>query len=55
MRSIRRTAIIWGRLAADLARGLVASTLILGVGFAFGTRVRTGLVGVVLHTVEIWL
>jgi ABC-2 type transport system permease protein len=45
---IRRTAIIWGRLAADLFRGLIASTLILGVGFAFGARVKSGLVGVVL-------
>jgi ABC-2 type transport system permease protein len=45
---IRRTAIIWGRLAADLVRGLIASALILGVGFAFGARVRTGLLGIVL-------
>jgi ABC-2 type transport system permease protein len=45
---IRRTAIIWGRLAADLFRGLIASALILGVGFAFGARVKSGLVGVVL-------
>ncbi len=45
---MRRTAIIWGRLAADLVRGLLASTIILGVGFAFGARVRTGVLGVVL-------
>ena len=48
---IRRTAIIWGRLAADLVRGLAASTIILGVGFAFGARVRTGVLGVVLLVV----
>jgi ABC-2 type transport system permease protein len=45
---IRRTAIVWGRLAADLARGLAASTLILAVGYAFGARVKSGLVGVLL-------
>lgn len=45
---IRRTAIIWGRLAADLVRGLLASSIILAVGFAFGARVRSGVVGVVL-------
>src|SRR3954468_8074854 len=33
---IRRTAIIWGRLAADLVRGFAATLLILGIGFAFG-------------------
>ena len=48
---IRRTAIIWGRLAADLVRGLAASALILAVGFAFGARVRSGVVGVVLLVV----
>ena len=45
---IRRTSIIWGRLAADLVRGLIASTLILAVGLAFGARIRTGVLGVVL-------
>ncbi|MCU1588817.1 MAG: type transporter, partial [Frankiales bacterium] len=45
---IRRTAIIWGRLAADLVRGLIASALILGVGFAFGARVKSGPIGIVL-------
>jgi ABC-2 type transport system permease protein len=45
---IRRTAIVWGRLAADLARGLAVSTLVLAVGFAFGARVKSGVVGVVL-------
>ena len=45
---IRRTAIVWGRLAADLARGIAASALILAVGYAFGARVKSGLVGVLL-------
>lgn len=45
---IRRTAIVWGRLAADLARGVGVSILVLGVGFAFGARIKSGLVGVLL-------
>ena len=45
---IRRTAIVWGRLAADLVRGVAVSTLVLIVGFLFGARVRSGVVGVVL-------
>jgi ABC-2 type transport system permease protein len=45
---IRRTALVWGRLAADLVRGVGVSILVLGVGFAFGARVRSGVPGVVL-------
>ena len=45
---IQRTALIWGRLAADLVRGLAVSVLVLAVGFAFGARVKSGVVGVVL-------
>ncbi|PZS34502.1 MAG: ABC transporter [Pseudonocardiales bacterium] len=45
---IRRTAIVWGRLAADLARGIAVSVLVLAVGFAFGARVKSGLIGVLL-------
>jgi ABC-2 type transport system permease protein len=45
---IQRTAVIWGRLAADLARGVVVSVLVLAVGFAFGARVKSGVPGVVL-------
>jgi ABC-2 type transport system permease protein len=45
---IKRTAIFWGRLAADLVRGVTVSALVLIIGFAFGARVRSGLVGVVL-------
>ena len=45
---IRRTAIVWGRLAADLARGVTVAAMVLAVGFAFGARVRSGVLGVVL-------
>jgi ABC-2 type transport system permease protein len=45
---IRRTAIVWGRLAADLVRGVAVSTLVLIVDFAFGARVRSGVPGVLL-------
>jgi ABC-2 type transport system permease protein len=45
---IRRTAIVWGRLAADLVRGIAVSTLVLMVGFLFGARVRTGVPGALL-------
>jgi ABC-2 type transport system permease protein len=45
---IRRTALIWGRLAADLVRGTSVSVLVLAVGFAFGARVKSGVLGIVL-------
>jgi ABC-2 type transport system permease protein len=45
---IQRTALVWGRLAADLVRGVVVSVLVLLVGFAFGARVRSGVPGIVL-------
>lgn len=45
---IRRTAIVWGRLAADLVRGTGVSVLVLFVGFLLGARVRSGVVGIVL-------
>lgn len=45
---IRRTAIVWGRLAADVVRGVLVSALVLLVGFAAGARVETGVAGVVL-------
>src|SRR3954468_17348812 len=48
---IRRTAIIWGRLAADLVRGFAATLLILGIGFAFGARIKSGTTGFVLLVV----
>jgi ABC-2 type transport system permease protein len=45
---IRRTSLVWGRLAADLVRGIAVSILVLVVGFLFGARVRSGVVGIVL-------
>lgn len=48
---IRRTSLIWGRLAADLVRGIAVSILVLVVGFLFGARVRSGVVGIVLLVV----
>lgn len=48
---ISRAAIVVGRLAADLVRGLGASVLILGLGLAFGARIRAGLAGAVLLVV----
>jgi len=45
---IRRSSIIFGRLAADLVRGVATSTLVLLVGLAFGVDVRTGFPGAVV-------
>jgi ABC-2 type transport system permease protein len=42
---IPRSSIIFGRLAADLVRGLGASTLVLLVGIAFGADIRSGVLG----------
>ncbi len=48
---IRRTAIVWGRLAADLVRGVAVSVIVLAVGFAFGARIKSGVPGVLLLVV----
>src|SRR5262249_9211497 len=45
---IRRTAIVWGRVGADLVRGVAVSAIVLAVGYAFGARVKSGATGVVL-------
>jgi ABC-2 type transport system permease protein len=45
---IRRSSIIFGRLAADLVRGIAASTLVLLVGIALGVHVRSGVLGAAL-------
>lgn len=45
---IRRSSIIFGRLAADLVRGLAVSALVLLVAFAFGAQMRSGVGGVVV-------
>jgi ABC-2 type transport system permease protein len=42
---IRRASIIFGRLAADLVRGLAVATLVLLVALAFGMKVRSGIPG----------
>ena len=39
---IRRSSIIFGRLTADLVRGIAASTLVLLVGIALGARIESG-------------
>jgi ABC-2 type transport system permease protein len=45
---IRRSSIIFGRLTADLARGIGASTLVLLVGLAFGVSIRSGIAGAIV-------
>jgi ABC-2 type transport system permease protein len=42
---IRRSSIIFGRLAADMVRGLAVATLVLLVALAFGMQVRSGILG----------
>ncbi len=42
---IRRASIIFGRLAADLVRGLAVATLVLFVALAFGMKMRSGVGG----------
>ena len=42
---IRRSSIIFGRLAADVVRGVMLAVLVLLVGLAFGVEVRSGLLG----------
>jgi ABC-2 type transport system permease protein len=48
---IRRSSIIFGRLAADLVRGLAVATLVLLVALAFGMQVRSGVAGAVVLVV----
>jgi ABC-2 type transport system permease protein len=48
---IRRTSIVFGRLFADLVRGLLTSALVLFVGLAFGARVHSGVLGAVVLVV----
>jgi len=53
---IRRSAIIFGRLAADLVRGLAVATLVLLVALAFGMQVRSGVPGalVLIALAALW-
>jgi len=48
---IRRSSIIFGRLAADLVRGLAVSTLVLLVALAFGMQMHSGIAGAVVLVV----
>ncbi len=45
---IRRSSIIFGRLVADLVRGLSVATLVLLVALAFGMKVRSGVPGAIV-------
>lgn len=53
---IRRSSIIFGRLAADLVRGLAVATLVLLVALAFGMKVRSGVPGalVLIALAALW-
>jgi ABC-2 type transport system permease protein len=42
---IRRSSIIFGRLAADLVRGILGSTVVLLAGLALGARMQSGVLG----------
>jgi ABC-2 type transport system permease protein len=44
---IRRSSIIFGRLTADLVRGIGASTVVLLAGIALGAHVQSGVLGAV--------
>jgi ABC-2 type transport system permease protein len=48
---IRRSSLIFGRLAADLVRGMASSVAVLLVGLALGARVQSGVLGAILIVV----
>ena len=48
---IRRSSIIFGRLAADLVRGLLGSTVVLLAGLALGAHMESGVLGAVVLVV----
>lgn len=48
---IRRSSLIFGRLAADLVRGIATSVLVLLVGIALRAHVRSGVLGAVVIVV----
>jgi ABC-2 type transport system permease protein len=48
---IRRSSIIFGRLAADLARGLMGATVVLLAGLALGAHVEAGVLGALVLVV----
>ena len=48
---IRRSSIIFGRLAADLVRGLMGATVVLLAGLALGAHMESGILGAVAFVV----
>src|SRR5213592_3247237 len=48
---IRRSSNIFGRLTADLVRGLLGSTVVLFAGLAFGAHMASGVLGAVVLVV----
>ncbi len=48
---IRRSSIIFGRLTADLVRGLLGSTVVLFAGLAFGAHMASGVLGAIVLVV----
>src|SRR5213076_2233298 len=48
---IRRSSIIFGRLAADLVRGLLGATVVLLAGLALGAHMESGILGAVVLVV----
>jgi ABC-2 type transport system permease protein len=48
---IRRSSIILGRLAADLVRGLLGSTVVLLAGLALGAHMKSGVLGAIVFVV----
>jgi ABC-2 type transport system permease protein len=45
---IRRSSIIFGRLASDFVRGIGASIVVLIAGLAFGAHIKSGVLGAVV-------
>jgi ABC-2 type transport system permease protein len=45
---IRRSSLIFGRLAADLVRGIAGSALVLVIGIVLGAHIRSGVPGAVV-------
>src|SRR3954452_24748303 len=45
---IRRSSIIFGRLAADFVRGILGSTVVLLAGIALGAHVQSGVLGAIV-------
>ncbi|MDP9344633.1 MAG: ABC transporter permease [Actinomycetota bacterium] len=45
---IKRSSIIFGRLAADLVRGVLGATVVLLAGLAFGAHMESGVLGAVV-------